>query len=114
MCETDRMVLIAKPAQDSSCCPGCGQPSRRVHSHYHRQLADLPWHGCVIEVHLEVRRYRCGNASCLQMIFTERLEAVQPHARRTVRLAESQRAIGLAVGGEPGSRLAHKLAMPVT
>jgi transposase len=35
-------------------------------------------------------------------------------ARRTVRLREAQTSIGLALGGEPGSRLAGKLAMPVS
>jgi len=46
---------------------------------------------------------------------TERLpETVQPRARRTARLGDSQLAIGFAVGGEPGSRLSHKLAMPVS
>jgi len=39
---------------------------------------------------------------------------VRAKARRTTRLGESQRAIGFAVGGEPGSRLSHKLAMPVS
>ncbi|UPT92337.1 hypothetical protein HAP41_0000047790 (plasmid) [Bradyrhizobium barranii subsp. apii] len=39
---------------------------------------------------------------------------MRPKARRTTRLGESQLAIGFAVGGEPGSRLARKLAMPVS
>ncbi|MGY4353072.1 transposase [Bradyrhizobium sp. GM7.3] len=39
---------------------------------------------------------------------------VRPKARRTTRLGESQLAIGFAVGGEPGSRLSRKLAMPVS
>lgn len=34
-------------------------------------------------------------------------------ARRTTRLGENQLAIGFPVGGEPGSRLSRKLAMPV-
>jgi transposase len=52
---------------------------------------------------------------CLRRIFTERLpDIVRPKARRTVRLGESQLAIGFAVGGEPGFRLSCKLAMPVS
>lgn len=39
---------------------------------------------------------------------------MRPKARRTVRLCESQLAIGFAVGGEPGSRLSDRLAMPVS
>ncbi|WP_287314376.1 hypothetical protein [Mesorhizobium sp.] len=44
----------------------------------------------------------------------EAFATVQPKARRTVRLGESQMAIGFAVGGEPGSRLSDRLAMPVS
>ena len=42
-------------------------------------------------------------------IFTERFpQTVQPKARRTVRLGESQLAIAFTVGGEPGSRLSRQ------
>lgn len=109
------MVLVARPKAETSCCPACGHQTRRVHSHYMRRLSDLPWHGRVVEIQLHARRFRCGNGSCRQRIFTERLpDVVQPKARRTVRLGQSQLAIGFAVGGEPGSRLSHKLAMPVS
>lgn len=39
---------------------------------------------------------------------------MQPKARRTIRLGASQRAIGFAAGGAAGSRLAGRLAMPVS
>ncbi len=52
---------------------------------------------------------------CERRIFTERLpQTVQPKARRTIRLGDSQRAIGFAAGGAAGSRLAGRLAMPVS
>ena len=48
-------------------------------------------------------------------MFAERLPAVAPpRARRSQRLGDIQRHIGLALGGEPGSRLSHRLAMPVS
>lgn len=113
--EADKIVLIARPKNLVSYCPGCGYASRRVHSHYLRRFADLPWHGRVVEIHLHARRFRCDNLHGQRRIFTERLaETVQPRARRTVRLGESQREIGFATGGEPGSRLSRKLAMPVS
>ncbi|WP_253609783.1 MULTISPECIES: transposase family protein [unclassified Bradyrhizobium] len=96
-------------------CPCCSYQTRQVHSHYTRLLADLPWQGQVVEIRLQARRFRCANPGCLRRIFTERLPTtVRPRARRTIRLGESQLAIGFAVGGEPGSRLSHKLAMPVS
>ncbi|NDV87232.1 ISL3 family transposase [Aurantimonas aggregata] len=105
---------MAEPVAADACCPRCHRRSGRVHSRYIRQLADLPWHGRVVCVHLHARRFRCDNSTCSQRIFVERLPEVRVHARRTLRLGQSQLAIGLATGGEPGSRLAGKLAMPVS
>lgn len=80
-----------------------------------RRVADLPWQGRVVEIRLHARRFRCADPQCRQRIFTERLPGtVQPKARRTARLGESQLVIGFAVGGEPGSRLSRKLAMPIS
>lgn len=111
----DRIVLMARPESDRSGCPLCGRPSSRVHSYYERRLSDLPWHGHVVELQLQVRRFRCGEDDCPRKVFTERLgDTIRPKARRTARLGASQCAIGLAVGGAGGSRLAHKLAMPVS
>ncbi|WP_292387355.1 hypothetical protein [Mesorhizobium sp.] len=60
-----------------------------------RRVADLPWQGRVLEIRLHARRFRCSDPQCRQRIFTERLpETVQPKARRTARLGESQLAIG--------------------
>jgi transposase len=33
-------------------CPDYGQPSRRIHSHYTRILADLPWMGTPAQIRL--------------------------------------------------------------
>jgi transposase len=64
---------------------------------------------------VRVRRLRCANPACPRAIFAERLpEVAAPKARRTVRLSEAQTSVGLALGGEPGSRLAARLAMPVS
>ncbi|WP_217699176.1 transposase family protein [Sphingopyxis flava] len=107
--------LTVKPVQRSSACPGCARRSSRIHSHYERRPRDLPWHGRIVRMTLRVRRFRCGTPACKVRIFAERLPGVvASRAQRSVRLADSQRAIGLAAGGEPGSRLAHRLAMPVS
>jgi len=112
---TDCIVLVAKPTATVSACPVCGQLSARVHSTYVRRLADLPWQGKRVELHVAARRFRCSVVTCRRTIFTERLpEVAMPKARRTPRLAQAQRDIGLALGGEPGSRLARRLAMPLS
>ncbi|MGY8681747.1 ISL3 family transposase [Bradyrhizobium sp. UFLA05-153] len=113
--QADRVVLVARPKSAVSPCPCCGCQTDRIHSHYVRRLADLPWQGRVVEIRLHARRFRCANPQCPRRIFTERLSAtVRPKARRTTRLRESQLAIGFAVGGEPGARLSRKLAMPIS
>ncbi|MCA6105575.1 ISL3 family transposase, partial [Bradyrhizobium australafricanum] len=113
--QADKVVLVARPKSTVSLCPCCDFQTGRVHSHYVRRLSDLPWQGRVVEIRLHAGRFRCVNSQCARRIFAERLPAtVQPKARRTTRLGESQLAIGFAVGGEPGSRLSRKLAMPVS
>jgi hypothetical protein len=95
-----------------ACCPLCQQRSSRVHSHYLRQVADLPWHGVALRLHLRVRRFFCDHPACQRAIFTERLpDLLAPYARKTVRLAGVLELIGMVVGGEAGARLLTALGM---
>src|SRR3954453_20416207 len=51
----------------------------------------------------------------LRRTFVERLgETARPAARRTSRLGDLQRHLGLVVGGEAGARLAARLAIPIS
>jgi transposase len=101
--------------QPTATCPLCHQTTDDVHSHYQRTLADLPWAALAVKLQVQVRRFFCHTEGCPRWIFTERLPQVAvPWARRTVRLANVQQEIGLAVGASMGSRLAEKLAMPVS
>jgi transposase len=89
--------------------------SPRVHSRYQRKLTDLPWQGRVVALRLLVRRFFCTSAACDRKIFAERLpDLAAAHARTTLRLGEAHGQIGLALGGEAGSRLAQHLAMPTS
>jgi transposase len=86
-----------------------------VHSHYTRTFADLPWQGRTVMLQVRARRLRCTTPSCPQRIFAERLVGVaRPHGRRTDRLGDVQRHLGLALGGEAGARLAERLSLPVS
>jgi transposase len=112
--EPDRVGILSRPKSLTSACPLCGAASARVHSRYQRTLADLPWQGRIVALRVQVRRFRCTTRGCQRRVFAERLpEIAVPRARRTGRLAEIQRHIGLALGGEAGSRLARRLTMPV-
>ena len=111
----DQITILTAPKPSSSACPLCGAVSSRLHSHYTRTLADLPWQGCAVTIQVRARRFRCATTGCLRQVFAERLpEVARSWARRTARLGDIQRHIGLALGGEPGSRLAARLSMPVS
>ena len=113
--EPDRITLIVKTAPRPALCPRCHSPSAHLHSRYVRRLADLPWLGIAVRLEIQARRLYCRYSDCSQQIFCERIPAfVAPYARRTLRLNEALRLIGLAVGGEAGSRLAIGLGMSVS
>jgi transposase len=103
--------LISTPPRGR--CPLCFRPSWRVHSRYQRTFADLPWATFQVRLEVRVRKFFCTNAACQRRIFTERLpDVAQPWARRTLRLAESLLAVGIALGGQAGSRLTERLQRP--
>jgi transposase len=93
-------------------CPLCGRRSKRIHSHYERTLADLPWGMHAVTVRLRARRLFCRNARCARRIFAERLpDLALPWARRTRRLDARLMALGLALGGSAGVRLGRALGL---
>ena len=113
--EPDRITLIVKTKSKQALCPQCHSPSAYLHSQYVRRLADLPWFGIGVRVEVHARRLYCRHMECPQRIFCERIPTfVAPYARRTLSLNEALRLIGLAVGGEAGSRLAIALGMSVS
>jgi transposase len=108
------VAIVAEATSSVAECPGCGAPSEHVHSRYTRTVADLPWQGRRVVLRLAVRRFQCRNAACPKRTFTERLPTVAPYAQTTARLAAAHRSIGFALGGEPGARLAGRMAMPAS
>jgi transposase len=113
---TPNLIAVALTSSDpNALCPVCGQPSDDVHSRYRRILADLPICGRQLALILSLRRFFCLNAGCPRHIFCERIPTLAAvHARSTTRLAHLHRTLGLALGGEPGSRLAAELAVPTS
>jgi transposase len=113
---TPTLVCVAlATSAHAARCPACGTESDRIHARYRRLLADLPIAGRRFVLCVTARKFLCGNPSCGRHIFCERLGGLAAaHARTTDRLATLHRAIGLALGGEPGSRLAGELAVPAS
>jgi transposase len=106
-----QLTATAPPAA----CPCCAVPSASVHSRYQRRLADLPWGSRGVRLQLTVRKFRCRNRTCERRIFTERLpELVAAYGRNPHRLVTALRAIGMALGGEAGTRVAARLQLPTS
>ncbi|MDP9315424.1 MAG: transposase family protein [Chloroflexota bacterium] len=94
-----RLTLTMQTTYPTAICPLCGTSSTRIHSHYTRTIADLPWAGSTVQVFLHVRKFFCLVLACPRRIFTERLpQLVAPYARVTTRFQEVLRLICLCVG----------------
>ena len=113
--EPETLQLQLMTTAPSACCPLCAVPSTTVHSRYQRHLTDLPWGSLSVHIRLTVRKFVCRTATCARRIFTERLPAlVAVSARRTCRLVAALQAIGIALGGNAGARLAARLRLPTS
>ena len=96
-------------------CPRCGTPGSRIHSCYHRTVADVTCGGQRVALKLLVRKWVCALASCPQRIFAERFPGlVQTYARMTERLIQALQSIGSTTNGADGARLLSRLSMPTT
>lgn len=83
-----------------------------MHSRYRRCLADAPISGQRVAIQLVVRRFFCDNLSCSARTFAEQIsELTSPYARRTGLVCQMLEAIGLALAGRAGARLAALLGM---
>jgi hypothetical protein len=60
-----------------------------------------------------VRRFFCQESTCVRKIFAERFPSLtSPGVKFTLRLQETLREVGFALGGEAGARLGRQLSFP--
>ncbi len=106
--DEDTIVITAHGDADAAACPACGTLSRRVQSRYVRQPSDLPYAGRRVRLQLVVRRFRCGVRVCPRQVFAAGfgIAVLAGRARRTGRLEQIVRHLGLALGGTPGASFA--------
>jgi transposase len=113
--DDDTLTLGIATTNPNASCPLCGHETWRVHSRYDRHLAEEPIFGHRVCLLMTVRRFFCSGSGCPRRIFTEPLDGfATKHARTTRRLALTHLAIGSALGGEAGARLAGKTAVPAS
>jgi transposase len=85
-----------------------------VHSRYERRLADPAVGGQRVVIWLRVRRFFCDAANCVVKTFAEQVEGLTlRYARRSPLLRRTLEAIGLAMAGRAGVRLADALGLLV-
>jgi len=99
--EAGHLLVTARSVVQDAACTACGERSSQIHSRYERRLPDLPSHGRLVRLHVQVRRFRCTNADCGRKIFGELLgtDIATKAARRTSRLEAIVHSIGIALGG---------------
>lgn len=86
-----------------------------VHGRYSRQLTDAVVAGSRVVIKLTVRRFRCVNSTCEAVTFAEQVAGVtKPHSRFTPLLTGMLTAIGKALAGRAGARLARALGVVVS
>ncbi|QES52094.1 ISL3 family transposase [Streptomyces venezuelae] len=113
--DIENVRLDAQCTTAGAACPGCGVCSTRVHSSYLRFLADVPSAGRSVVLQLRVRRFRCGNTKCPRQTFVEQISGLtRRHGQRTERLRSILTAVGLALAGRAGARLAAVLGTSIS
>ena len=113
--DDDTLTLGIATTCPNAFCPVCGHETWRVHSHYTRRLGEEPVFGHQVRLQMTVRRFLCSVSGCPRRIFAELLDGfAAKHARTTTRLAQTHLAIGSALGGQAGARLAAKTAVPTS
>lgn len=107
------VCLSVRARGEEGICPRCGAGSSRVHSRYDRRLADAAVGGQRMVIRLRVRRFFCDVPGCPACTFAEQVEGLTTaYARRTPLLQRLLEAIGLALAGRAGARLAARFALP--
>ncbi|MGW2101546.1 ISL3 family transposase [Streptomyces olivaceoviridis] len=100
---------------DGAACPDCGSQSTRVHSSYLRLPADVPSGGRLVFLQLRVRRFFCPEPSCARQTFAEQMPGLtRRHSRWTERLQSALAAVGLALAGRAGARMARAFGVSIS
>src|SRR5215510_5797987 len=73
---TATLTLQVTATASHALCPLCHTCATRVHSRYHRALADVPWGTYAVRIQLQVHKWFCDTPTCPRRIFTERLPTV--------------------------------------
>lgn len=112
---TGGLSVWARSRARRALCVRCGAGSTRVHSRYERRVADASLAGESVQIRLRVRRFFCRKAACPARTFVEQIPGLTSrYGRHSPPSLRSLEAIGLALAGRAGARLAGRLGQVVS
>jgi len=108
------LTITGRPVAALARCPGCDQPSSRIHSRSTRTRSDLPVAARRVVIDVRVRGFRCIEADCRTKIFAERLkpDLAADYGQRPARLDCIVH--HLALGSRPTASFAQRLLVPAS
>ena len=95
-------------------CPYCGVISGKIHRKYNREIADLPIAQYKVNLVVVVKKYTCANPECRHKRFSERLPFAAERSKRTNRLDEYIREIGLKNSSVEAAKLIRKTHVDIS
>jgi transposase len=111
----EEICVHARSLCQSASCPECGHLSTTLHGWYQRHPQEISSVGRSVHLCLEVKRFRCEDATCPRQTFAESLcEWLPTYARRTRQLTAVMRQISMDVGAEVAQRLLRYLRIQIS
>ncbi|KAA6432236.1 ISL3 family transposase [Dyadobacter flavalbus] len=113
--ECNQVCIYVQSNQHNCLCPGCSNPSKRVHSYYTRKFRDVPAFGNPCTLLLKARKFYCLQDECPVKIFTERFcNHFLPYRRSTTRLHHVCLNLALQTGGKLAERIAKLMNIQIS
>ena len=86
--EDDKVIIELESKKKSVNCPYCGKSCSNIHSHYTKDIKDLPIQEYKTILRLDTRVFFCKNKKCKHTRFAERFDFYENYSRMTNRLKE--------------------------
>ena len=109
-----QVIFYISSGRKEAECPFCGEASSKVHSHYQREIQDLPIQDRQAILLLDVRKMLCQNPECSHTAFAERFGFVGDKGKKTRRLAEKILVASAKVSSVSASKILAKDAVRVS
>ena len=110
----NKKYTIAQSINEGCKCPSCYTLSTSKHSTYTRCIKDISTDGLETELLVVTQKFKCKNLNCSQKIFTERLNGVRPHQRRTDRANKMIYELAITTSAEKVVPIMNKLGLSIS